>query len=59
MADGCITEYAILELFEKISADKLHTFKVGIQRMNLINSEFFNLFSNKSNIIFSRELYLL
>ena len=40
MADGCITEYAILELFEKISADKLHTFKVGIQCMNLLNSNF-------------------
>ena len=40
MADGCITEYAILELFEKISADKLHTFKVGVQCMNLFNSDF-------------------
>ena len=59
MADGCITEYAILELFEKISADKLHTFKVGIQRMNLINSDFFNLSPNKSNITFSLKLYLL
>lgn len=28
MADGCITDYAITELFDKINADKIHKYKI-------------------------------
>ncbi|XP_047133022.1 kinesin-related protein 5 isoform X2 [Hydra vulgaris] len=55
MADGCITEYAVQELFDKIEADKLHKYKITCSFVQVYLEKVYDLLSHDSKELPVRE----